>query len=455
MLDQLPVYRQAGSVTSSDDPPYLLMTLSFTLLVFFFEHWLDRRQLRRFDPRSAHLPACLAQSVTQETFDKSIAYRKDVFSFKIVESVFDFLSSTAMLVLGYQPWAWDQSDLLAKQLAAACGYSALSPYFGEILTTWIFVAIFTLVSTALSLPFSLYSTFVIEQRHGFNKSTLALFLQDKLLTLALTFVFALPVLSAVVYIVRAAGDAFYFFVWIFLCAFSLLMLTVYPTWIAPLFNRYTELEAGPTRTAIEELAKRVDFPLGQVFQVDGSRRSAHSNAYFYGFFKNKRIVLYDTLLRQVDLQELLAILGHEIGHWRLWHTVTNFVVSQVYTFAFFAAFASSQHHLAIFQAFGFAPSQEGVPVCIGLLVFAQVFWGPIDKLLSLIMTLNSRTNEFGADAYAHSLGLGAPLASGLVKISVENLDNLVPDDWYSWYHYSHPPLVERLRALEEKDRKAE
>lgn len=160
-------------------------------------------------------------------------------------------------------------------------------------------------------------------------------------------------------------------------------------------------------------------------------------------------------MRQVDLQELLAILGHEIGHWRLWHTVTNFVVSQVYTFAFFAAFASSQHHLAIFRAFGFAPSHQGVPVCIGLLVFAQIFWGPIDKMLSLLMTLNSRTNEFAADAYAHSLGLGGPLASGLVKISVENLDNLVPDDWYSWYHYSHPPLVERLRALEEKGRKVQ
>lgn len=261
MLDQLPIYRQAGNITSSDDPPYLLMTLSFTLIVFLFEHWLDRRQLRRFDPRSARLPACLAQSVTQETFDKSIAYRKDVFSFKIVESVFDFISSTAMLVLGYQPWAWDHADLLAKHLAEACGYPTLSPYFSEILTTWIFVAIFTLVSTALSLPFSLYSTFVIEQRHGFNKSTLTLFLQDKILTLALTFLFALPVLSAVVYIIRAAGDVFYFFVWLFLCAFSLLMLTVYPTWIAPLFNRYTELEAGPTRTAIEVMRS---FPVSHI-----------------------------------------------------------------------------------------------------------------------------------------------------------------------------------------------
>jgi len=190
---------------------------------------------------------------------------------------------------------------------------------------------------------------VVEQKHGFNKSTLALFFQDKLLTLALTFVLSMPILSIVIWLVRLGGEYFYFYVWIFLLVVAVSLKTIYPTLIAPLFNKYTKLEDGEVKTAIEDLSKRVSFPLTQVFQVDGSRRSAHSNAYFYGFFKSKvyiyytlfckkecdgvlmqRIVLYDTLLKQVNLDELLAILGHEIGHWKLWHTIQVSLINKFY-----------------------------------------------------------------------------------------------------------------------------
>jgi len=196
------------------------------------------------------------------------------------------------------------------------------------------------------------------------------------------------------------------------------------------------------------LAKSVSFPLTNIFSVDGSRRSAHSNAYFYGFFKNKRIVLYDTLLKQVELDELLAILGHEIGHWKLWHTIQGFFISQGYTFALFWFFSFVQSNPPLFTSFGFAYS-DPMPIFIGLILFSQTFWGPVDKILSLILTFNSRYNEFQADAFAASLGRGKALASGLIKISIENLDNMVPDRWYSLYHYSHPPLVERLAAIEQ------
>jgi STE24 endopeptidase len=183
-----------------------------------------------------------------------------------------------------------------------------------------------------------------------------------------------------------------------------------------LFNKYTELEEGEVKGAIQALASEVKFPLTQLFTVDGSKRSAHSNAYFYGFFKSKRIVLYDTLLKQVSLSELLAILGHEIGHWKLWHTIHNFVISQIYTFALFLCFSYVQNTRELFTAFGFRFVQP-MPVFIGLMLFSQTFWGPVDKILSLIMTMNSRSNEFAADNFAVQLKKGKELISGLIKIS--------------------------------------
>jgi len=318
------------------------------------------------------------------------------------------------------------------------------------------VVLMTLVDTLTSLPFNLYSTFVVEQKHGFNKTTLGLFVQDKLMTLGLTLGISFPVLSIIIYLVRIGGPHFYFYVWVFLFVFSLLMMTIYPTLIAPLFNKYTKLEDGPVKTAIEDLAKSVKFPLTNLFTVDGSRRSGHSNAYFYGFFKNKRIVLYDTLLKQVELLELLAILGHEIGHWKLWHTIQGLVIAQIYTFCLFLTFSYVQNTPGLFVAFGFTYSiTSPMPVFVGLMLFIQTFWSPVEKVLQLLMTMNSRRNEFAADKFSQDLGMGPALASGLVKISIENLDNMVPDKWYSTYHYSHPPLVERLRAIRSGEDKKE
>jgi STE24 endopeptidase len=172
-------------------------------------------------------------------------------------------------------------------------------------------------------------------------------------------------------------------VWIFLFIVSIVAMTIYPTLIAPLFNKYTQLEAGPLYESIEALAKKVKFPLAKIFLVDGSKRSAHSNAYFYGFFKNKRIVLFDTLIEQVETPELLAILGHEIGHWKLMHTMQGFVITQVYIFCLFLAFSFVQYTPGLFAAFGFRfQDASAVPVFVGLVLFSQTFWSPVDKVKS-------------------------------------------------------------------------
>jgi STE24 endopeptidase len=455
---QYPLYRQTNDCSSSGAAiPYLEIVVAFTAFMYALELYLDIRQLQKFSKNNG-IPVELKTTVSEETFKKSISYRRDKFHFQIFSNTFNLILSLAFLYLGYLPFIWDQSSSLAVSLGLVKSINGGGVY-DEAVVTWLFLALQSLVDTIMSLPFSWYSTFVVEQKHGFNKSTLLLFFQDKAVTLLLTAAISAPLIPAVVYIVRMGGPYFFLYLWLFLFVVSLVMMTLYPTLIAPLFNTFKRLEDGEIKTGIEQLAQQITFPLTEIFVVDGSKRSGHSNAYFYGFFKNKRIVLYDTLLTQVTVGEILAILGHELGHYKLWHTLQGFAVSQLYTLALFGSFAGLALQPSLFSSFGFAASiASPPPVFIALLLFLQTAWAPVDKLLNVLLTVNSRRNEFQADAFAVQLGRGQDLCGGLVKLSVENMDNFVPDEWYSAYHYSHPPLVERLRAVArltggEKDKK--
>jgi STE24 endopeptidase len=375
----LPLYKQQGWSDSDIQGtifPYLQFTVAFTTFIFLIEIYLDFRQYLKFSNNKG-IPKELKDHVKGETFTKAIAYRKDLFAFKIIEAIFSFVFSITFLVCGYLPYLWDVAVHMANYFQIVG--DSHSPLYNEVVITWLFLMIFTIIDTVTNLPFSLYSTFVIEEKHGFNKTTLALYFQDKLMSLGLMIGFSIPLLPAMIWIIRKGGPHFYFYIWLFLCIVSVILMTIYPVLIAPLFNKYTKLEEGEVKTAIEDLAKSVDFPLTNLFSVDGSKRSAHSNAYFYGFFKNKRIVLYDTLLKQVDIEELLAILGHEIGHWKLWHTIQGFLISQVYTFILFWTFSFVQSTPPLFLSFGFA-YHDPMPIFIGLILFTQTFWGPVDKV---------------------------------------------------------------------------
>lgn len=290
-LEDYPIYRQEGWKAADDASsaiPYLLLTLLFTATVFCFEFLLDLRQYGRFSKNNG-IPKELKDHVSNETFTKSIAYRKDQFGFRITESLFSFCLGLIMMLGGYMPFLWDTATSIALKYGLVSEVS--SAFYRESLITWLFVALMSVLDLVTSLPFSLYSTFVVEERHGFNKSTLALFFQDKALTVLLSLGIMAPIMPALVWIVRAGGEYFYFYVWVFLCVVSIVLMTIYPTLIAPLFNKYTKLEDGKEKQAIEELARSVDFPLTNIFSVDGSRRSAHSNAYFYGFFKVRNMYL--------------------------------------------------------------------------------------------------------------------------------------------------------------------
>ncbi|KAG0457078.1 hypothetical protein HPP92_022235 [Vanilla planifolia] len=305
-------------------------------------------------------------------------------------------------------------------------------------------------SQVTDLPFSLYSTFVIEARHGFNKQTIWLFFRDMFKGICLAILLGPPIVAAIIIIVQKGGPYLAIYLWAFMFALSIVMMTVYPILIAPLFNKFTPLPEGELREKIEKLAASLKFPLKKLFVVDGSTRSSHSNAYMYGFFKNKRIVLYDTLIQQCKNEEVVAVIAHELGHWKLNHTVFSFIAVQILTFMQFGGYTLVRNSSDLYLSFGFKTQ----PVLIGLIIFQHTVI-PIQHLVSFGLNLVSRAFEFQADAFGKKLGYGKALRAGLVKLQEENLSAMNTDPWYSAYHYSHPPLVERLAALEDLESKKE
>lgn len=458
---ELPLYRQAGCEASSY--PFLELIVAFTTLCWLGELYLDVRQHAKL--KLTEPPETLTTVVSEidqrrnrqgdtdkgeqsmldkvlSKFNASRSYQLDRSNFGFVESVVHQFEAVLLIALGYMPFVWDVSGRLASRWGV--GES-------EVAVSLLFLGINVLYEQFLNLPFALYSTFVIEQRHGFNKQTLGLFFADKLKSMLLSSVIGAPIISAVILVIKWGGPRFYIYLWALVFAFSIIMISVYPTLIAPLFNKFQPLDDPDLRAKIEALASKVKFPLTKIFVVDGSRRSAHSNAYMYGFGKDKRIVIFDTLLKQVREPELEAILGHELGHWDRSHVMKMFGVSQVHLFTAFYLFGQLMGSRSLYASFGFASQ----PTLIGLFLFFQTVWAPIDKVLGFLITAWTRYNEFEADRYATDLGYGAELQTGLVKLQIENLSNMNPDYWYSTYHYSHPPLVERLTAISERMRKRE
>jgi len=385
----------------------------------------------------------------QSKFQASQSYGLDKVYFSLFSSTYGTVEGIVFLLMGFTPWIWD------------CSVDFGQIHFGwteaenEIKISLIFLAYTTVIGLITSLPFELYSTFQIERKHGFNKQTIGLFVSDKIKGLGLTIAFGGPFVALLLKIIKIGGDSFYIYVWGFTCIFSVLMMTVYPVVIMPMFNKYETLPDGELKDGIYALAGKLEFPLTNLFQMDGSKRSSHSNAFMFGFFKNKRIVLFDTLMQQVQDSEVLAILGHELGHWKMGHTVTNFVISQLYMGAAFYSFSLCYNSHELYRAFGFNDDSREVPTIIALLVFFGTVWEPVDKMISYGMTVHSRKCEFEADEFSVNLGMSQKLQSGLCKIHLENLGAMCPDPWYSTYHYSHPPLVERLSAMMMLDKKIE
>jgi len=468
-------------------------------VTYLWETYLSKRQRRLYET-AKEVPSELNDVMDQETFEKARLYSLDKSIFGFWSSLWNQFETTVILILGGIPYVWN----VAISTMEHYGYS--TEY--EISTSIVFVLYTTIYSTITSLPWSLYMTFVIEEKHGFNKQTLGFFFKDLVKKLIVMQVIALPITALLLWIIKAGGDYFFVYAWLFTFVVTLALVTIYADYIAPLFDKYTPLQEGELRTKIEELAASISFPLTNLYVVEGSKRSSHSNAYFYGFFKNKRIVLFDTLLedytplnqekktdetkvndenteekpvsdenekddllknsddepvKKVDSSidkeekpakktgcnndEVLAVLGHELGHWKLNHNLKNLIISQVNTFFSFMVFGFLMKKSELYEAFGF----EIQPILIGLLIIFQFIFSPYNEVLSFCMTWLSRKFEFQADAFAKSLGRAQALGSALIKLNKDNLGFPLADKLFSMWHYSHPPLLERLQAIKKTE----
>ena len=312
------------------------------------------------------------------------------------------------------------------------------------LKSGIFFLVLFILSDFISIPFSCYNTFVIEEKYGFNKTTVKTFVLDKIKGYLLTLIIGGILLFGVIYIVSLLENSFWFWLWLSLSFIMLLVNMFYADLIVPIFNKLTPLEAGSLREKIESYTKKVGYSLKNIYIIDGSKRSTKANAFFSGLGPRKTIALYDTLVEKHTEEELVAVLAHEVGHYKKKHVFTSLflTISQLGLMCFLLETCLKVGEIS--QALG---GKEMV-FHLGLVAFGILF-SPIGTILSILMNINSRKNEFEADYYAKTTYNGAALELALKKLSVDSLSNLYPHPLYTFIHYSHPPLLKRLSALNE------
>ena len=315
--------------------------------------------------------------------------------------------------------------------------------WGSVATGVVYIGTLVLFRGMVSLPFQLYATFVIEVRYGFNRTSPATFVLDRLKGVLIGVVLGAPLLACVIYLFEIGGGNAWWYSWLVVTVFMLGMQYVAPIWIMPLFNRFEPLREESLRNAILGYAASIQFPLKNVFVMDGSKRSSKSNAFFTGFGRNKRIVLFDTLVRGHSTAELVAVLGHEMGHYKRHHLLAGMFISILQTGLLFYLLSLCVSEPALFEAFGLPQ----VSVHAGM-VFFGLLYAPVDFFLGLAVMMVSRRNEFSADRFAvDTTGNAEALISALKTLSVNHLSNLNPHPLYVFLNYSHPPVMARIRAI--------
>ena len=352
---------------------------------------------------------------------------------------FDFITTTANLCVLLAFWSAGGFAWLDQALR--------SFHYGPVITGLAYIGTLILLSSIINLPFKLYSTFVIEARFGFNRTTISTFVTDLLKGLVLGIVIGGLLLAIILGFFEWAGSLAWLGCWVAATVLMLSLQFIAPTWIMPLFNTFTPLNEGELHDAIHKYADSVRFPLQGVFVVDGSRRSSKANAFFTGFGKHKRIGLFDTLVDDYTVAELVAVVAHEVGHYKKRHIWKSMLLSVAHLGAMLWILSLFLGQPGLFEAF--AVSQ---PSTYAGLVFFGLLFTPVELILSLLMNLFSRKNEFEADAFsAQTTRAGGALVSALKKLSADNLSNLTPHWFDVFLHYSHPPVLERIRALHGAD----
>ncbi len=315
--------------------------------------------------------------------------------------------------------------------------------FSPIISGLLFTGILLFLKLIISLPFSVYSTFVIEGKFGFNKTTPMVFITDLIKSIILSCILGGLLLALILFLLGSGNQQAWIFCWISSAVFLLAVQYIVPTWIMPLFNKFTPLEDGTLKKAIFDYASSIDFSLSNIFVMDGSKRSSKSNAFFAGFGKNKRIVLFDTLINDQTVEELVSVLAHEMGHFKKQHIIKRIILAIFQMGAIFYLLSIFLSHEGLFASF----FMEHISVYAGLIFFGMLY-SPIDFFLSIFFQMLSRKDEYEADQFAaDTLKSSQGLVGALKKLSTHNLSNLTPHPFYVFLNYSHPPVLERIRAL--------
>lgn len=396
---------------------------------FILERILEFLNIKNMSPV---LPEKLIGIYNEEKYSKFLQYKRASDRLGLFSSSISFIAILAMLLLGGFAWL----DEYVRQ------------YFQDpIAVTLVYFGILMFVSDILGLPLECYAVFSIEEKFGFNKTTVKTFIFDKIKGWIIGVIIGGGLLAALIWIYGYFGESFWYYAWLLVTAFSFLMMMFYSNIIVPLFNKQTPLEDGSLRDKIQEFSDKVGFKLDNIFVMDGSKRSTKANAYFTGLGKKKRIVLFDTLINDLEEEEIVAVLAHEIGHYKKKHTLWGFFSTVINIGAILYMFSIIVDNPAIYEALGV--STPGIH--IALIVFS-ILLSPVNMFLGIILNIWSRKNEYEADRYAKDNYKADKLVSALKKLSVNSLSNLTPHSVYEFVYYSHPSLLRRVNALMKKEK---
>jgi STE24 endopeptidase len=406
---------------------FTILFLAMLALSLLIRLWLSQRQISHIRAHRASVPDAFAGKIGLDEHQKAADY------------------TVAKTRFGRLPMFYDAVLLLLWTLAGGLEWlnqSALAYDLSPIMTGIAVMLTFMLISSLLELPFSIYSTFVIEERFGFNRTTIKTFIIDIIKGGAVAVMLGVPLLWTILWLMEKSGELWWVYAWIVWTSFSLFIMWVYPTLIAPIFNKFEPLEEGDTLNRIKQLLHRCGFSSNGIFVIDGSRRSSHGNAYFSGFGRNKRIVFFDTLLKMLNDDQLEAVLAHELGHFKKKHIIKGMLITIATSFVALALLAWIMQKDWFYTALGIStPSTY-----MALLLFALVL--PVFTfILHPVMSLFSRKNEFEADAFAAQQTRAEHLIHALVGLYKENASTLTPDPLYSAFYDSHPPAPVRIAHL--------
>lgn len=403
----------------------------FYLIIFIpVTGYIVERYLEHLNSRmwSESLPAVLAGICDEEEYRNSQLYYRDNNKLSFWSSSFNVAVIVVMIAAGGFAFIDNSIRTISSHL---------------IVISLLFFGIVGLLSDLINIPFSIYDTFVIEKRYGFNKTTPRTFITDHIKSWFIALIVGVPVLGLITWLYYRLGHVFWIYAWIVITVFSVFMNLFYSELIVPIFNKQTPLGEGTLRDKIESFAGKTGFRLKNIYLIDGSKRSTKANAYFSGFGPKKRIVLFDTLLDEFSEEEIVAVLAHEIGHYRKKHILKSLISSVLLTGVMLFLFSLVVSNPLLSQAMG----AKTASFHIGLMVFG-ILYSPLSLIIGLVSNYFSRKNEFEADRFVRDNYESGFLASALKKLSVKNLSNMMPHPAYVFFHYSHPPLLKRLEKLD-------